>query len=860
MSASSKRTTAENLLVAPFRYFSRADLERVGGKGANLAELTQAGFQVPPGFLITTNAYRAFVETNQLQAQIASLVRQTRSDDPAALEETSTQIRALFEKGALPETSAAEIKDAYLTLIPAQPHTAPPVAVRSSATAEDLPGFAFAGQQETYLNVMGAEAVLEAVKKCWSSLWTARAIGYRARNNIPSEGLALAVVVQHMIASESSGVLFTANPVTGKRAEMVMDASFGLGEAIVSGQVQPDHYVVDTRRWQITQKKLGAKSFAIVPRAEGDTQSRQRDAASEPALTDAQILELARVCERIARHFGAPQDIEWAWVSSVSKAGQFFILQARPMTALPEPLKITAPMRRIAPLIAEMFPVRPYPLDVTTFTGALERLMGGLLVMLLGKGAPALDKTFVEEEGVVAHFEMPEFRPSPSMLVAPLLSLWRARHYDPSRWEADPLLAEVLTRARDLEARDLRVLTWAQNMETLHQALALLSSAMELRQRYIPKALLAVGVLWLLLALARRGDCFGALVVGVETKTTETNRALESLATQIRSDPTLRDLFAQTETYPLQSALQQSEPGRAFLRNFAAFLAQYGHRETGLTISQPAWKDQPEVVLGMLKVLAATESQEADSYRVWKRTCDELLAHSILGAPLLRNLFLKALTQARCFFQMREDTHFYATLAQPPMRRVALELGRRLEQVGALGTATDVFHLRLDELESLGEPWPPSEKTLGQVHALVAQRKTKREALATKPIVDPRLLAIEAHGRVGENVILSGSAGSPGIVSGPARIVHDVSEFGKLQPGDVLIAPVTNPAWTPLFQRAVAVVVDTGGLASHAAIVAREYGVPAVMGTLNGTQQLRDGQWIQVDGNRGLVLKAEEPT
>jgi pyruvate,water dikinase len=186
---------------------------------------------------------------------------------------------------------------------------------------------------------------------------------------------------------------------------------------------------------------------------------------------------------------------------------------------------------------------------------------------------------------------------------------------------------------------------------------------------------------------------------------------------------------------------------------------------------------------------------------------------------------------------------------------VALELGKRLVEAGALDEMGEVFHLQLHELEAFGESWPPTKHTVAQIRSLIARRKAKRESLANKPMVDPRLLTTTAQ--VGEGVLLNGTSGSPGVARGPARIVHDISEFGKLRAGDVLVAPVTNPAWTPLFQRAVAVVVDTGGLASHAAIVAREYGIPAVMGTMKGTRELVDGQWIEVDGSRGLVLKAE---
>jgi pyruvate,water dikinase len=236
---------------------------------------------------------------------------------------------------------------------------------------------------------------------------------------------------------------------------------------------------------------------------------------------------------------------------------------------------------------------------------------------------------------------------------------------------------------------------------------------------------------------------------------------------------------------------------------------------------------------------------------------DELLSHSILGTRPLHNLFVKSLTKARYLFQIREDTHFYATLVQPTIRGVSLELGQQLVQAGALDQVEDVFHLQLKELENLGESWPPSEQTIAQIRSLVAQRKLKRESLANKPIIDPRLL-VTSQAQRGQDILLSGTSGSPGLAQGPAKIVHNFSEFGKLQAGDVLVAPVTNPAWTPLFQRAVAVIVDTGGLASHAAIVAREYGIPAVMGTMTGTKELQDGQQVQVDGSRGLVLRVKE--
>lgn len=306
-----------------------ATLERVGGKGTNLAELTRAGFNVPPGYLITTQAYCAFVAANRFGDELLALARAVDTNDPVALEQTAEKIRALFTHSPMPPTIGDQIRAAYSSL--ATRDSSLFVAVRSSATAEDLPGLSFAGQQETYLNIIGAEAVNDAVKKCWSSLWTARAIGYRARNHIAPDNVALAVVVQQMIASKVSGVLFTANPLTGHRGEIVIDASFGLGEAIVAGQVEPDHFVVNATTWEITTCDLGDKAIAILPRAEGGTQTIAQSRADTPTLPDAQIIALAKLAKRIAEHFGAPQDIEWAWANQ-----RFYLLQTRPITALPK--------------------------------------------------------------------------------------------------------------------------------------------------------------------------------------------------------------------------------------------------------------------------------------------------------------------------------------------------------------------------------------------------------------------------------------------------------------------------------------------------------------------------------------------
>lgn len=838
-----------DVFVVPLEQLSRDDLDRAGGKGVNLGELVRAGFPVPDGFVVTTPVYDGFVTHNRLDETITRALREE--------EGSGASIRTAFEGAPIPPEIERNILAAYRKLGEGS------VAVRSSATAEDLPEAAFAGQQDTFLNILDEQALLDAVRRCWASLWTDRAIAYRDRQGIDQQAVKLAVVVQRMVPAEIAGVLFTANPVTGARDEIVVDASPGLGEAVVSGLVTPDRFVLRKRwwGWSIAERQPGRREVIVRARSDGSTEHVKGSSITDvPEFPDRALRRLAREGVAIERHFGRPQDIEWAWAG-----GELFIVQARPITALPEPAPHPSKLqRRMAGLFAEMLPIRPYPLDMTAWMSALFTAIARIFAPL-GLAEPRFEQAFTEEDGVVIRFSgrPPVRRPTPAVLLAPVRLLRLIRRYNPAHWHADPLLAEGQARARALEARDLQALSWEDLLTTVREAQALpLPVVGELRSRYMPRAALAAGLLWAALGLLGRRNRFGVLLSGVENKTLEANRALEALAARIRSDPTLADAFARYEAGALWTALEEQPSGQTFLAELRAFLDRYGHRETvsAMLVSQPTWKDAPEVVLGILKGLALAEPRPRTGRPAWEAARDELLKHTLLRLSPLRSAFLKLLEEARYLLQIREDTHFYATLALPIIRRTLLELGRRLVSVGVLGSPEDVFHLKLGELEQVDRTWPPPPQLADQLRAAVLRRKERRATLEDTPLVDPRLFRrTELEGDMLQgDVLLSGTPGSPGAAEGPVRIIRDGSEFGKLRSGDVLVAPYTNPAWTPLFQRAAAVVVDGGGAASHAAIVAREYGVPAVMGTTEGTQKLTDGQRVMVDGNRGRVTLLSE--
>ena len=830
-------------LVLELADAGREDLEVAGGKGANLGELVRMGMNVPAGFVVTTAAYEQFVKQNGLQGPIEGMLSAADGAIPSGAE-----IQEALGGGVMPRVVEECILEAYDRL------GGGAVAVRSSATAEDLPQAAFAGQQDTFLNVVGAQALLEATRRCWASLWTERAIAYREHQGMGQEKVSLAVVVQRMAAAEVAGVMFTANPVTGAREEVVIEASPGLGEAVVSGRVTPDHFVLRRQwgRWRITERRAGRREVIIRALPGGGTEDVVGTGVAEvEAMPDAALRRLGNLGAQIEAHYGAPQDVEWAWDGE-----SLFILQARPMTALPEqPPKATKPVQLLSGVFAEMIPGRPYPLEATTWG---PRLMWSAFVtpffQLIGLKVTPIERLMVEEDGVIVAFsgELPA-RPTLRLLLAPFRLLRRARRYDPFQWKTDPLIGEALQRVRELEGRELQAFSWQELLKTVHEALAIPALLFELRFRYLPRGMLAAVLLRVMLALIGRGKQFGTLILpGVETKTLEANRAIEVLAARIRSQPALAEMFAAHEANELWAALDAQPQGREFLEELQAFLDEHGHREAGgtLALMEGTWREKPELVLGILKGLSGGEARRESGTAQWTAARDEVLAHPLLRLGPFRRAFLSHLRAARTFAQVREDTRYYATLILPVLRQTLLELGSRLESEGVLAHKEDVFHLRLEELERLDEKWPPQRTLIAELRAVVERRKKKRAMLARTPLIDPRLYRRTGQAR---DALLQGTPGSPGVAEGPVCIVRDGSEFGKLRPGDVLVAPYTNPAWTPLFQQAAAVVVDTGSAGSHAAITAREYGIPAVMATVDGSVRLKDGQRVTVDGGRGVV-------
>ncbi|HWT33424.1 MAG TPA: PEP/pyruvate-binding domain-containing protein [Microbacterium sp.] len=804
----------------------RADVATAGGKGANLGELVRAGIRVPPGFVVTTVAYR----------RVAAGL--TPDADGAALREELGAV-------ALPADLAAEITAAYEAL------GGGAVAVRSSATAEDLPGAAFAGQQDTLLGVTGTDELLAAVRSCWVSLWNERAVAYRARLGIAASDVAIAVVVQRMVPADVAGVMFTADPVSGARDRTVLDASEGLGEAVVSGLVTPDH-VVMTMTGAVESYTVGKNEVVFRSRADG---SVSRDGSAENRsrgrlLSDGQLRALAAEGARIQSLFGAPQDVEWAFAGD-----RLSILQARPMTALPVPQRLNRVRRLIGGVLSDYFSVRPYPLDMTTWVphgpaGMMDDFIRGL-------GIDAhLDATLPEQDGVVVQFVPPRPRPTWRVLGLPLRVVHRIRRYDPARWTDDPRYLAFVRERAELLALDPSTMSWRQLLRAAERTMRLVDAVTGLRSSYLPGA--GRAILQLRFELTRLGArrLMSGLIAGAPTHTQAGNDELERLAALVRADPALQDALREPDAAEALRRIRSDPACAAFASALDGYLAEFGYRETdsSVLISPPTWGDRPEIVVGIVAALAVQErAREPDAAAADARR--ELAALPALQNPRRHDRVLRLVDAARAAIAFREDSHAAFTRLAPALRRMLMELGARLVDRGVFADPFDVFHLRFEELTAIPDIETAAPAQLAALARLVRTRAAARATMSAVPMVDYAAIFRPRAGAASD-ALVTGTPACAGQATGPVRVIRDFSEFGTLRAGEILVCPYTNPAWTPLFQRAAAVVVDTGGIGSHAAIVARENGIPAVMGTGDGTRVLTTGQRVRVDGTAGAVSAA----
>lgn len=885
------------MFVTLFANIHKEYIADAGGKGANLGELYHSGLPVPPGFVVTTAAYHHFVEVNALQEWIITLAAQTQIGQSQAYETVANQIRDLFMTGAMPNELEETIRAAYDKLVVGD--SQPAVAVRSSATAEDLPQASFAGQQETFLNICGADALLSAIKECWASLWTTRAMAYRHQIGIDHGSVGMAVVVQTMVSADVSGVLFTANPTTGARDEMVVNASFGLGEAIVSGAVTPDTYVLDRVDMTVKETTLGTKEVMIVA-ADGQrttTQSVPAPQRNTLALSEPMLKEVATLGEQVEQLFnGVPQDIEWAVAD-----GQCWLLQARPITNLPPaplrdvrwepPIPGTVWMRRqvvehmpepLSPLFEELYVQEGLDLSIDKLIAFMGDLSNAnqLLQEFMQEAMPGPFTTTVNGyaytmagfnftwKGIVQVSQIyVKFLPA---VLREGLPYWREQSL--------PTYLATIKQWKELDRTTVTDAELIRGIRELAHADATywFASAIPLGIARMTDGLLDGFLTSVTTHNSSNGSRLtsGPFLRGFPSKALEAQAQLEATAKLIHGSESLRKVVITTPTGHLLDALSKHPDGQTIIDNLQQYLDQFGHQIYNLDFVAPTQTDDPLPVLLSLK--AAVEHPDHNAHLHQQKLAHEResLVQSTTQAlnPLQRRLFQMVLSWAQRYTPYREEALFYVGAAWPTLRRLALELGQRLTAAGTLNGPDDVFYLKSTELLSASTA-RSNDQALSELGQLAQKRRELREA--RKRLDPPVAVPPDAHLQFGpiklslfepqtsgasEGPTLKGFAVSPGQTIAPASVIHSPAEFEQMAPDTILVCRTTTPAWTPLFSQAKGLVTDIGGALAHGSIVAREYGIPAVMGTGVATQRITSGQRIQVDGNTGMVSLLDEVT
>ncbi|MBN1669332.1 MAG: hypothetical protein JW862_19735, partial [Anaerolineales bacterium] len=827
-----------------------ATLERAGGKGASLARLVQAGFPVPDGFCISTNAYRCFVADNRLQPHILATFETIDPNDPASLETASRTIWGLFNAASLPAEIANAVVQAYLEL----PGDSPAVAVRSSATAEDLPQASFAGQQETWLNIRSSGAVLAATRQCWASLWTARAIGYRIRQGIDPQQVALAVVVQLLVPAEAAGILFTANPLDGNRAQVLINAAWGLGEAVVSGLVTPDTLTLEKATGKVLERTTSQKLVQTIRDETGTLAAPVPQALQRAAvLNDSQAAELARLGTRIEQLFGLPVDVEWALSEQ-----RFAILQARPITALPQP-------------------ARPAPTEWKLPSGAYAAMRNNIVEMMIDPLSP-LFKTlglravndswnrllfrFFQREGIMpadpiiavneyAYYNGSiKFLPMLKMMLGVPGIIRRMFNGAVERW-TETGRPQYLARVASWETQNWRALPAVELLQAVQELTgAAVGAYGALVSGVIPAAWMSEA--WFTLQYrftGRKGDPSAAtFLLGFDSLPIRAEQALYDLAQWAGSQPGLAASLQRIPAGQLAEQIQQARPPaavaastwQAWQAGFQAHLQQYGHMIYNLDFANPVPADDPWPVLETFQLFLRGEGRNPyhrQQEAITRRTqATEAIEARLKGRRL--RVFRKNLARAQKYAPLREDGLADVGLSYPLVRQMLRELGQRLVGAGAIREADEIYWLEQAEVEAAAASLDQGQP-LVNLQERIPERKAAWQAArkASPPLALPQikvfgfdLMQLKSGGlRKPKGNLLKGVAASPGSVRATARVIHGPEDFSKMQTGDVLVAPLTTPAWTPLFARAAAVVTDVGGPLSHGSIVAREYGIPAVL-------------------------------
>lgn len=857
-------------------------IAQVGGKAANLGQLIRAGFPVPSGLVVTVEAYDGFLAEHGLTARIEEVLRTVDFDREDSIEAAARDIKELFLEpgsGLCKELLAALAKVDREGLW----------AVRSSAVAEDQASASFAGQQDTFLNVPMKDVPMY-VCQCWASYWNARAIAYRERAGVPQLQAGIAVVVQRMVDARTSGILFTSDPIGGRKDRLIIESSWGLGESIASGLVAPDRFVCDKGRRRVVESTINRKVTAIYLSADGSRSVpvSERD-QTRPSLTNEEVRELIRWGRRLEDHFGSPQDVEFAL-----EGDDILLLQSRPITTLVEDggtlwtrgygdeywADVTSPL--FFSVLGELLT------EYVNHEGS--RIMGyrnitDKVLLKVHKGhiyfnASVLEEVFVYNPKFSRTKELLNYFPqkdqariaqADTRIARRLWAEVRIGLLDPDgmifrtdkayrRWAA-----EFTERMERLDAMDLTTLS----DEALGDEYRELIEAGLKHYRLIRYGMVTHSIgtnlmvkRWLQDWLDdRSGVYYSKLISGLDdNKTIRTNIELAKLARSAARDEAVREAL-RSHTSREALSLLESDPSLArFKADLNAFLRQYGHRSHTREFYFPRWADDPSLIIDVVKALLDSdlgdlEKQERKKVRERKETEREVLEK--IGRLRLgffkKLLFRTVLHYAQTYLGFRENQRFYLDHMILRWRRMFLEYGRRLAAKGVLDSPEDVFFLSKEEVFELIDA--PRD-----VRAPVSERRAEFDRY--RDVLPPKFLRgnvefddTAVHAK--DAARITGTSASPGVVSGTIRVVARIEDLPQVKEGEIMVTSNTDPGWTAIFPKLGGLITETGGILSHGAVVSREYGIPAVTAVKDATAIFRTGQSVTLDGNDGTIYIVE---
>jgi rifampicin phosphotransferase len=908
---STRVDTAVEALVLPIGAPIADATATVGGKGANLGALTERGLAVPPGFCITVDAHARFLAESRAGDQVETLAEAIDPTDPQGLERVCAEIRALLLETPLPSDVEASIIDAYKVLGQDQDCY---VAVRSSGIAEDSAAASFAGLHDTSLDVRGAEDVLTAVRECWASAWSSRAASYRTERGLTTADAAMGVVVQQMVESAAAGVMFTANPLTAATDEIVVNANWGLGESVVSGQVTPDTFVIASSDLRVKERRIGEKATRIVRAATGrgtveeDVPAPDRERAS---LTDEQVVELGRLGRLIQHHYdGLPQDVEWALAD-----GTLHVLQSRPITGVEFAWEADLDRWQTKPVDDDALWTRRWGDDYQS--GAVSPLFYTIRqytcthanwtwANLLGADHANLRNFKFYKSTVYFNCEVDRvlLRDTTPPMIRPGLADMIPPSWQPEVFAEKFNYLDYLKQHARVETTGNGLLKWFKVMENYMQneieaadgvpdeqlrlmddiALrAFCDGFVEYERKYLEDAwtgfmthakemMSLLGMLLMKWYPDATPALFGRAVAGsVSTTATQVeNQHLWNISRTIRRSSELRELFERRPGAEFFTALaaHDSDDAREAAAQYAALMQESGHRgSSDRDMAFPSRRDDQSADHAALTALIAAED-DADPERREREVnagreqlMDEITAAirrqplGALKAEAIRSVHAWVMR----FNAIRDDERHFFDRFMYTTRRGFLEVGRRLTERGVFTEPDEVFFLGREELWDV---FTTGRRT-PLVSAKIATRRRDFERFDRKEYMPPEYLQ---HGRPANAVAgLTESAGgdtpiglpvSGGTVTGTARVIRSLHDIGRVGTGEILVVNATDPAWTSAFLIVSGIVVETGGMLSHAACLAREYGLPAVQ--LSGAiQWIEDGSTITVDGDTGVISVVE---